>query len=128
MAPVVFKVYMVAPCISKLNLKGLHAVSVAFEVYTVVPFDSMRLHASLNFILMVSMAPVVFEIYKVTPCGSMHLYILFKRSVYAAVVFEVYMVAPWGSMQLHVAPFISRLNLKSLHTAPVVFKVYTVTI
>ena len=71
------------------------------------------------------MAPVVFEIYKVTPCGSMHLYILFKRSVYAAVVFKVYMVAQWGSMQLHVAPFISRLNLKSLHAAPVIFEVYT---
>ena len=33
---------------------------------------------------------------------------------------------PCGSMQFHAALFISRPNLKGLHTAPVVFKVYTV--
>ena len=43
-----------APCISKLNLKGLHTASVVFKVYTVVPCCSMRLHASLDLIERVS--------------------------------------------------------------------------
>ena len=34
--------------------------------------------------------------------------------------------APCSSMRLHPAPCISRPNLKGLHTAPVVFEVYTV--
>ena len=32
-----------APCISRLNLKGLHMALVVFEVYTVVPCGSMHL-------------------------------------------------------------------------------------
>ena len=53
-----------APCISKLNLKGLHAAPVVFEVYTVAPCCSMQLHA----------APCSSMRLHAAPCGSMRLH------------------------------------------------------
>ena len=43
MAPVVIEVYTVAPCDSRLHLKGLHAAPIVFEVHTVASCGSMHL-------------------------------------------------------------------------------------
>ena len=51
--------------------RSAYAAPVVFEVYTVAPCSSIRLHASLNFILKgVHAIPVVFEVYTVAPCIS----------------------------------------------------------
>ena len=50
-----------APCISRLNLKGLHTAPALFEIYTVAPCGSMQLHA----------APCSSMRLHAAPCGSM---------------------------------------------------------
>ena len=42
-----------AACVSRLNLKGLHMAPVVFEVYMVAPCGSMQLHAAPSWYLQV---------------------------------------------------------------------------
>ena len=49
-----------APCISRLNLKGLHTAPIVFEVYTVAPCGFLRPLAASCGPLRFHAAPVVF--------------------------------------------------------------------
>ena len=79
-----------AAYIFKLHFNGLYITPVLFEIYKLAPCDTMQLHASLSFILMV----------------FIQLQYYLKYNIQG------------GFMWLHAASCISRLHFNGLHTAP----------